>query len=73
LLTDLVADANGLYANQTWGGSSTYPPGVYSVSTSTGALTLVQLDPTAGAHNLALDTNNVYWLGSGGTLQAKAR
>jgi hypothetical protein len=72
LLTSMVGDANGLYINDNEF-SGAPAPGVYSVSTTTGATTLVQPSPVAQVNQLALDATHVYWLGSDSTVHAKAR
>jgi hypothetical protein len=55
----MVADANGMYVASSSGWCA---PGIYAVSLTTGAVTLVQQDPTLSAiTSLALDANNVYW------------
>ncbi len=57
----MAADANGLYVTQS---VTTNAPGIYSVSTTTGATTLVKEDPSGSAYDLTLDAKNVYWFES---------
>ena len=74
--SSIAADANGMYLSQVLYSNA---PGVYAMSMTTGATTLVKEDPSASAYGIALDATNVYWLEQTSrdtgqaTLHAKAR
>jgi len=58
----IAADTNGMFITRGGNlGVGAALPGIYSVSMTTGATTLVQVDPSATAEGLVLDAKNVYW------------
>jgi hypothetical protein len=60
----IVGDASGVFLANAQGGNSTYPMGIYSVSTM-GMLTMVH-SISGGFGGLALDATNVYWIDGAG-------
>jgi hypothetical protein len=77
IVSDFAADAAGLFVSRKAfdapNGTHASPIGIYAVSTTTGAKTLVESDTLVRDHTLALDASHVYWIDTDGTLHAKAR
>jgi len=74
--TGLAADAKGMYVTQA---VTTNAPGIYSVSVTTGATTLLKDDPSGSAYDLTLAPTTLYWFEYtddghvGANLHAKSR